>query len=398
MGRNLPIYFYLYILTKDVEFFCIKRRKIMLIQIPNISPEDKFHVSFTEGAVYLKYSNPQELTPETSQIFLRNISKYTHKDFMDLFVLYLEKHPTIYQYNNLRYAVNALMRIEALLGEDITDKQYDINMKREIDPAPLERFKVRYMGNKIIAVISMDEGEKFPTMFYRFRPGSRKPTLLHISEDKKVINPEMVADLDHVMDMQYRTLRNIVEGALEGIREKYLKEKVDIPDDFEIPEELEILFDKNHITGDLIDYMNVYVRILGSMDLQHETVRRKPDFVKTEKAIKENHENLNYYRERYKDSILSKENLSKNEFSVNNLIQLADMYVLYMVLDHVYMEQNIPKAYATIHGHRRDPFFGNISKENFRRFLWDLWRNIWMFDDRYSTAFTRFLKNYYESL
>ena len=189
----------------------------MLIQIPNVVPEDKFHVSFNEGAVYLKYSNLQELTPETSQIFLRNISKYTHKDFMSLFVRYLEKHPTIYQYDNLRYAVNALMRIEVLLGEDITDKQYDINMKREIDPAPLGRFKVRYMGNKIIAVISMDEGEKFPTMFYRFRPGSKVPSLLHVSDDKKVIMPEVYADVNHIMDMQYRTLRNTVKKALEAI-------------------------------------------------------------------------------------------------------------------------------------------------------------------------------------
>ena len=369
----------------------------MCIQIPNVSPEDKFHVSFNEGAVYLKYSNPRELAPETSQLFLRNISKYTHRDFMNLFVLYLEKHPTIYQYNNLRYAVKALMRIEALMGEDITDKQYDINMEREIDPAPLERFKVRYMGNKIIAVISMDENEKFPAMFYRFRSGSKIPKLLRVSNKEKVVVPEMKTDADHIMDMQYRNSRNVVEKTLELIREKYFGEDLNVPDDFNIPEELELLFDKNHITEELMIYMNAYAKIIMTLPLNSDTIYSNEHFMDAEKLTMKNLYKIEYYQKKYKDSLSANGNIFDNSFSVNNLIQLADMYVLYIVLDHAYMEKNRPNMCPIIHGSRKD-FYENISKENFRQFLCDIRENIWFFDDRYSTSFTRFLKGYYESL
>ena len=370
----------------------------MPISIPNVSPEDKFHVSFDEENIYLKYSNPRELSPETSQIFIRNTVKYMHRDFMDLFVSYLEKHPTIYQYNNLRYAVNALMHIEALLGKDITDKQYDITMKREIDPVPLEAFKVRYMGNKIVAVISMDdEGRKFPAMFYRFRPGSKIPILLNVVNNRKAVVPEMASDADYIMDRQYRSSRDIVEKTLESIREKYLGKELNVIDDFNIPEELELLFDKNHITEELMNYMNAYAKMIMSLSLDSDTICSKTHFVDAERFTMKNLYKIEYYQKKYKDSISANGNIFDNSFSVNNLIQLIDLYVIYVILDHAYMEKNRPTMYPTIYGNWKD-LFGNISKENFRRFLCDLRNHIWFFDDRYSTSFTRFLKGYYESL
>ena len=174
-------------------------------------------------------------------------------------------------------------------------------------------------------------------------------------------------------------------------------EKVDVSDDFEIPEELEILFDKNHITKELMEYMNTYARMLAELPLDSDTIYHETHFLDAEKFTKINLEKIESYRKKYKDSLSTKGDLSNNGFSVNNLIQLADMYSFYIVLDHAYMEQELPTMYTVIHGNRKDPF-SNISKENFRRFLSELGRNIWVFDDRYSTSFTRFLKGYYESL
>lgn len=369
----------------------------MPISIPNVSPEDKFHVSFDEENIYLKYSNPRELSPETSQVFIRNTVKYAHRDFMDLFVHYLEKHPTIYQYNNLRYAVTALMRIETLLGENIIDKQYDIHIKREFDPAPLELFKVRYMGNRIIAVISMNDGKKFPAMFYRFDLGSRIPNLLRVSNKEKVVVPEMKTHAAHIMDREYWNSKKIVEKTLEFIREKYLGEDRKIRNDFYIPEELELLFDKNHITEELMIYLNAHAKIIMTLPLDSDTIYDNKHFMDAEKLTMKNLYKIEYFQKKYKDSLSTNGNIFDIRFSANNLIQLIDLYVYYIVLDHTYMEKNRPNLCPIIHGSRKN-FYENISKENFRQFLCDLRKNIWFFDDRYSTSFTRFLKRYYESL
>ena len=283
--------------------------------------------------------------------------QYTFYRYTEKIIRFLtnKSNRKIYLGLGLKYIAEAMVQLEALLGDRLDTSGYDIDWYDE-------RYCIRHVGYNYVIIFRHSKNNV--TFTYLEYSAQRILSMLELSildKDKlptsKIIQPD---DL-------YNTFgeMKLCEDIYKIISEK-MNYDIGSPLQYCVPTEFCGLIDANDINDALGVYIDDMKKLLP-ITVKDHILESPHDFHMTYEILSENSPLVMYTRAKYMESFSKVHGIYSTSPAM--LIKLADLYALCIIVDGEYFKKSVPSSYTAIMA-GDDPFVTTVEK--FRRFLYIL--------------------------